>query len=114
MYLQDALAKYPAPVVFFNSDQGNQYTELQHIALLKNHHIMISMNGKGNIDNIVIEIFFRNLKYNCIFANDFTDIKDLKKGIKNYVAKYNYHRFHSSIGYKKPMNIYLDDLQKVA
>ena len=69
---------------------------------------MISMNGKGrSIDNIVIERFFRTLKYNCIFVNYFTNIKYLKKGIKNYVDKYNYHIFHSSIGYKTPMNVYL-------
>lgn len=95
--LQDALVKYPAPAIF-NSDQGSQYTGSQHIELLKNHNIMVSMNGKGrSIDNIVIERFFRTLKYNCIFINDFKDLKALKQGVNNYVDKYNYHRFHSSI-----------------
>lgn len=27
------------------------------------------------------------------------------------LSKYNYQRFHSSIGYKKPMNVYLDSIQ---
>lgn len=109
--LKDALNKYKAPKIF-NSDQGSQYTSYDHTQLLKDNNIQISMNGKGrSIDNIVIERFFRTLKYNCIFINDFKNIKELKDGIDNYLHKYNYHRFHSSIGYKKPMNVYLNYIQ---
>ena len=112
--LKDALDKYPAPQIF-NSDQGSQYTGHDHVEILQNNNIQISMNGKGrSIDNIVIERFFRTLKYNCIFINDFKNIKELKGGIKSYMHKYNYKRFHSSIGYQKPMNVYLDYLQYAA
>lgn len=112
--LQDALQKYPAPLIF-NSDQGSQYTGHEHVDILKNNNIQISMNGKGrSIDNIVIERFFRTLKYNCIFINDFNNITELKEGINNYIDKYNNQRFHSSIGYQKPMNVYRDYLQNVA
>ena len=112
--LKVALDKYPAPQIF-NSDQGSQYTGSEHTEMLKNNNIQISMNGKGrSIDNIVIERFFRTLKYNCIFINDFRNIKELKDGISNYMDKYNNQRFHSSIGYKKPMNVYLDYLQNAA
>lgn len=109
--LQEALNKYPTPKIF-NSDQGSQYTSKDHTRILKDHNIQISMNGKGrSIDNIVIERFFRTLKYNCIFINDYQNIRELKEGIDNYINKYNYQRFHSSIGYKKPMNVYLDYVQ---
>lgn len=109
--LKEALRKYGAPRVF-NSDQGSQYTSYEHTQLLKDNNIQISMNGKGrSIDNIMIERFFRTLKYNCIFINDFKNIKELKEGIDNYLHKYNYQRFHSSIGYKKPMNVYLNYMQ---
>lgn len=112
--LKEALEKYPAPLIF-NSDQGSQYTGSEHTKILKDHNIQISMNGKGrSIDNIVIERFFRTLKYNCIFINDFKTIKELKGGISSYMNKYNNLRFHSSIGYQKPMNVYRDYLQKVA
>ena len=105
--LQEALAKYPAPLIF-NSDQGSQYTGSEHINILKTHSVKISMNGKGrSIDNIAIERFFRTLKYNCIFINEFNNILELKEVISEYVNKYNNKRFHSSIGYKKPMNVYL-------
>ena len=112
--LQDALSKYPAPFIF-NSDQGSQYTSHAHTEILRKNNIQISMNGKGrSIDNIVIERFFKTLKYNCIFINDFTGIKELRDSIGNYITKYNFHRFHSSIGYQKPMNVYLNYLQNAA
>ena len=112
--LQDALSKYPAPKIF-NSDQGSQYTSHLHINILKEHNILISMNGKArSIHNIAIERFFRTLKYNCIYISNFNTIKDLKEGIKNWMYKYNFKRFHSSIDYKKPMNVYLDYVKNVA
>ena len=112
--LKEALEKYPAPQIF-NSDQGSQYIGHEHTGILKENNVQISMNGKGrSIDNIVIERFFRTLKYNCIFINDFKDIAELKGGINNYMDKYNNQRFHSSIGYQKPMNVYRDYLQNAA
>ena len=112
--LEDALSKYPRPLIF-NSDQGSQYTGSEHIKILENHCIQISMNGKGrSIDNIVMERFFKTLKYNCIFINEFNNISELREGINIYVDKYNNRRFHSSIGYKKPMDVYLNALQNAA
>ena len=112
--LEEALSKYPSPLIF-NSDQGSQYTGSEHIRILENHGIQISMNGKGrSIDNIIMERFFRTLKYNCIFINEFKNISELKEGINNYVDKYNNRRFHSSIGYKKPMDIYLSAFKNAA
>ena len=61
--LKDALNKYPKPEIF-NSDQGSQYTSKEHIEILKYNNISISMDAKGrSIDNIVVERFFRSLKY---------------------------------------------------
>ena len=112
--LKDALNKYPAPQIF-NSDQGSQYTGHEHTGILKENNIQISMNGKGrSIDNIAIERFFRTLKYNCIFINDFKNITEIKDCINKYIDKYNNQRFHSSIGYRKPMNVYSDYLQNAA
>ena len=112
--LNEALAKYPAPLIF-NSDQGSQYTGSEHIEILQKYGIQISMNGKGrSIDNIIMERFFRTLKYNCIFINEFKSIAELKEGINNYVNKYNNKRFHSSIGYKRPMDMYQNALKDAA
>ncbi len=112
--LQEALTHYGAPE-FFNSDQGNQYTSKEHTRLLKDHNITISMNGKGrSIDNIAIERFFRTLKYEEVYIKEYENIKELKVGIKNFITYYNTKRFHSSLGYQKPMNVYLKNLAKAA
>lgn len=111
--LEEALSKYPKPKIF-NSDQGSQYTSYEHTGLLKKHEIKISMNGRGrSIDNIVIERFFRTLKHGNIYISDYQSIKELKEGIKAYIHKYNFKRFHSAIGYQKPMNMYLEFIKNV-
>ena len=111
--LEEALAKYPKPKIF-NSDQGSQYTSYEHTQLLKKYDVQISMNGKGrSIDNIVIERFFRTLKHGNIYINDYETIRDLKEGVKAYIYKYNFKRFHSSLDYRKPMNVYLEYLKSV-
>lgn len=70
--------------------------------MLEKYGIQIPINGKGkNIDKIVMERFFRTLKYNCIFINEFKNVSELEEAINSYVDKYNNRRFHSSIGYKK-------------
>ena len=112
--LKMALAKYPAPKIF-NSDQGSQYTSHEHTRILKDHNIQISMNSKGrSIDNIIMERFFRTLKQSNIYISDYQTIKELKEGIKTFIHKYNFKRFHSSLNYQKPMNIYLNFIQKAA
>ncbi|WP_295023599.1 IS3 family transposase [Sulfurimonas sp.] len=111
--LKEALGKYPKPKIF-NSDQGSQYTSYEHTQVLKQHEIQISMNGRGrSIDNIVIERFFRTLKHSNIYISDYQSIKELKDGVNAYMHKYNFKRFHSSIGYQKPMNLYLEYLKSV-
>jgi putative transposase len=111
--LKEAIANYGVPKIF-NSDQGSQYTSYEHTQILKDNGIQISMNGKGrSIDNIVIERFFRTLKHGNIYISDYQSIGELKEGVKNYIYKYNFKRFHSSIGYKQPMNYYLESAKKV-
>ncbi len=104
--LQEAIDKYGTPEIF-NSDQGSQYTSKEHTQILKNHNITISMNGKGrSIDNITIERFFRTLKYEEIYIKEYSNIKELKQSIKEYITFYNFHRHHSALRYDKPMNMY--------
>jgi len=111
--LKEALSKYPKPKIF-NSDQGSQYTSYEHTQTLKQHDIQISMNGRGrSIDNIVIERFFRTLKHGNIYISDYQSIKELKEGVEAYMYKYNFKRFHSAIGYQKPMNMYIEFLKNV-
>ena len=104
--LKDALALYPKPEIF-NTDQGSQYTAQAHVNILKEHDIKISMDGKGrSIDNICIERFWRTIKYEEIYLNDYKSMSELRYSIDNYILKYNSRRLHSAIGNKTPNEVY--------
>lgn len=110
--LKEAIDKYGAPKIL-NSDQGSQYRSREHIRILEENGIRISMNGKGrSIDNIAIERFFRTLKYDEIYLNEYKDAKELKRGVGRFIEFYNFKRFHSAVGYRKPMNVYLEGIKK--
>ena len=104
--LNEALSLYPKPEIF-NTDQGSQYTAQAHVDILKSHDIQISMDGKGrSIDNIVIERFWRSIKYEEIYLNDYKSMSELRYSIDNYMKKYNSRRLHSAIGNKTPNEVY--------
>jgi putative transposase len=104
--LNDALSRYPKPEIF-NTDQGSQYTAQAHVNILKEHNIRISMDGKGrSIDNICIERFWRTIKYEEIYLNDYKSMSELRYSIDNYIQKYNSRRLHSAIGNKTPNEVY--------
>ena len=110
--LKEAIANHGIPKIV-NSDQGSQYRSREHIRILEENGIQISMNGKGrSIDNIAIERFFRTLKYDEIYLNEYQDAKELKRGVARFIEFYNFRRFHSSLRYKKPMNVYLEGTRK--
>jgi putative transposase len=104
--LNEALSLYPKPEIV-NTDQGSQYTAQAHVDILNKHDIQISMDGKGrSIDNICIERFWRSLKYEEIYLNDYKSMNELRYSINNYIEKYNSKRLHSSIGNKTPNEVY--------
>ncbi len=104
--LKDALTLYPKPKIF-NSDQGSQYTANEHIEILKQNNISISMDAKGrSIDNIVIERFWRTLKYEEVYPASYKNIKEARRGIEEYIKIYNSERLHSTLGYKTPDEVY--------
>ena len=104
--LNEALSLYPKPEIF-NSDQGSQYTAQAHVNILKEHDIKISMDGKGrSIDNICIERFWRSIKYEEIYLNDYKSIFELRYSINQYMKKYNSKRLHSALGNKTPNEVY--------
>jgi len=108
--LNKSLKDYGTPEIF-NTDQGSQYTSTEHTQILKDNGITISMDGKGRAtDNIAIERFWRSAKVERIYLNEYNSIKELKDDVKNYMEFYNFRRFHETLEYKKPMNVYYDSL----
>ena len=108
--LNEALSKYPKPKIF-NTDQGSQYTAKEHIDILIANNISISMDAKGrSIDNIVMERFWRSIKYEDIYPSSYKTIKEARDGIKEYIEIYNKERLHSSIGYLTPDEVYYKEI----
>lgn len=104
--LEEAIDQYGEPAIF-NTDQGSQFTSEKFIAVLKRHKISISMDGKGRaLDNVYIERLWRSLKYEDIYLNSYEIMKDLKEGVKRYFIFYNAERFHQSLGYLTPEEMY--------
>ena len=109
--LNEALSKYGKPEIF-NTDQGSQYTSYIHTQKLKDSGIIISMDGKGRAtDNICIERFWRSAKVEKIYLNEYFEISTLKSDVSDYMEFYNYKRFHETLKYKKPMNVYWDSIK---
>jgi len=104
--LHEALHHHPRPEIF-NTDQGSQYTSFIHTQALKDAGITISMDGKGRAtDNIAIERLWRSVKVERIYLNAYDSIRALKEDLTRYFHFYNYERFHQSLSYKKPMEVY--------
>lgn len=103
---EEAVHLYGIPAVF-NSDQGSQFTSEAFVSRLEALDIRISMDGKGRaLDNVYIERFWRTLKYEDIYIKDYSSMAELKEGIKKYVMFYNSERFHQSLDYETPDEIY--------
>ncbi len=104
--LDEAIMTYGIPAIF-NTDQGSQFTSKEFTDKLKSHKIRISMDGKGRaLDNIYIERFWRSLKYEEIYLNEYRSMEDLKAALKRYFNFYNTERFHQSLEYSTPNEMY--------
>ncbi|MDQ7083660.1 MAG: IS3 family transposase [Sulfurovum sp.] len=104
--LKEALEKYDKPEIF-NTDQGSQYTAKEHIQILVDNNISISMDGKGRAtDNIVIERFWRSLKYEDVYPQSYSTIKEARTGIGKYINIYNTERLHQTLDYATPDEMY--------
>ncbi|MFH1576781.1 MAG: IS3 family transposase [Candidatus Margulisiibacteriota bacterium] len=104
--LQEAIDKFGVPEIF-NSDQGCQFTSQDFTDLLKTYGIQISMDSKGRaIDNVIIERFFRSLKYENIYLREYPGMPELREGVFNYMNFYNYKRPHSSLANLTPAEVY--------
>ena len=105
--LSEAIEKYGYPEIF-NSDQGSQFTSPKFLNHLK-ERTQISMDSKGRaLDNIYIERFWRSIKYEDIFLKNYRTISGLRIGINNYMKFYNEKRFHQSLNYKRPDEVYVE------
>lgn len=67
------------------------------------------MDSKGRaLDKIIIERFWRNIKYEEVYLKDYESPKEARINIRDYIDFYNYNRPHQSLDYKTPSSVYFN------
>ena len=101
-----ALNKYGKPEIF-NTDQGVQFTAKSFTGRLKEAEIKISMDGRGRfVDNIFIERLWRSVKHENIYLNEYESGVELATGLADYFDFYDHDRYHQSLDYRRPAEVY--------
>lgn len=96
-----------ATPVIWNSDQGSHFTSPHYIQRLETAGVRISMDGKGRaLDNIFTERFWRSLKYEEVYLQDYGSPREARAGISRYMALYNGQRPHQALNYQTPAAVY--------
>lgn len=97
-----------------NSDQGCQFTSDDWVKFLRENAIKISMAGKGRcLGNIYIERFWRSFKREEFYLNEYAGVKELRSAIRAYIEFYNKERWHQSLSYKTPAEVYFGNEESV-
>lgn len=104
--VRSAVEQFGKPAIL-NSDQGSQFTSNEYKQLLKALHIQQSMDGKSRwADNIMIERWFRSLKAELIYINEFHSPREPGRSIRGYINDYNSLRPHEVLVYATPDAVY--------
>jgi transposase InsO family protein len=94
--------------LIFHSDRGIQYASKEFRDQLNSNSLITqSMSRKGNCwDNAVAESFFKTLKSELIYHQEYKTIEQAKLAVFEYIEIwYNRKRLHSSLGYKTPVEV---------
>ena len=112
--VRNAVEQNGTPAIL-NSDQGSQFTSESYKQLLKELRIRQSMDGKSRwADNIMIERWFRSLKTELIYINEFRTPRELRREIGSYIRAYNALRPHEALGYSTPDEAFQGCFSQVA
>ncbi len=104
--LRKALQAYGKPEIF-NTDQGSQFTSAAFTGVLESAGVSISMDGRGRaLDNIFIERFWRNVKYEDVYLHGYSTPAELREGLSKYFDFYNNRRLHQALDYMTPFEAY--------
>jgi putative transposase len=112
--LAEAIGRYGSPEIF-NTDQGAQFTSKQFTGVLEANNIKISMDGRGRAqDNIFVERLWWTLKHQYVYLHAFDTVAQLRTGLKQWFAFYNFERFHQGLDNRTPDEVYFGLNEQVA
>ncbi len=89
-------------------DNYNGPLKWNHVSqIYREHHILQSMDGKSRwADNIMIERWFRSLKTEEIYVNEYASPRELRIAFRNYIEQYNTRHPHEALDYATPAEVF--------
>lgn len=92
--------------LMFHSDQGVQYTCHAFRELLKECSVTQSFATPGMpTENAVCEAFFSRMKYEALYRQTYSSIKEIDEEVKKYIDYYNNRRPHRRLNFKSPADV---------
>lgn len=102
---RSALSKNTPEIM--NSDQGSHFTSPKYTRLFLDAGAKISMDHRGRAyDNIFVERLWRTVKYEDVYLKNYERPIDARVGLNEYLYYYNNARYHSSLNYRTPAEVY--------
>jgi putative transposase len=90
-----------------NTDQGSQFTSTAFVALVQQHGIALSMDGKGAWrDNLFVERLWKSVKYEEVYLHAYASVPEAQRHLTAYFTFYNQARPHRALDGRTPDMIY--------
>ncbi len=104
--LDAAIRDYGCPGIL-NTDQGSQFTSTAFVALVQQHGIRFSMDGKGAWrDNLFVERLWKSVKYEEVYLHAYDSVPEAQRHLAAYFTFYNSGRPHSALDGRTPDMVY--------
>jgi putative transposase len=95
-----------------HSDQGSNYASKLYVLEVQATKALMSMAQAGKPqDNGYAERLNRTVKEEEVLHSEYQSLEDLREGLAAYVQIYNERRIHSSLGYRKPSEVFRQWMQ---
>lgn len=63
------------------------------------------------MDNIFVERLWRTVKYEYVYLQEIQTVREAWLGLRGFFNFYNHERFHQSLDYRTPAQVYLERVQ---
>ncbi len=104
--LEAAIRAHGCPGIL-NTDQGSQFTSVGFVALVQQHGIALSMDGKGAWrDNLFVERLWKTVKYEEVYLHAYDSVPDAQRHLTAYFSFYNQGRPHGALDGQTPDMVY--------
>jgi putative transposase len=104
--LEAAIREYGCPGIL-NTDQGSQFTSTAFVAMVQQHRIQFSMDGKGAWrDNLFVERLWKTVKYEEVYLHAYDSVTEAQQHLAAYFTFYNAGRPHSALDGRTPDMVY--------